>query len=559
MWRKMKKIIVSIIVMGLLLTTSIVSVNAAVNPNEEQAEVEGTHVAQDEAQAESSGSPTSNNPIEYWGICVGGYEETHCTYAEMTKHVLCTHGLKEDHVKLLTGINATKNNLFDTLSWINESADENDIVLLWFFSHGSIGYFGLYGNALAYSELDEKLDLLVVDKIGVVIEACYSGSAIPELNQSGRIIITSCRANEGSGTFINYCLCALQGFGGFLGDNDCYVSLEEMFNFLMQHQDCLNFVPQIADNIPGELNVSLIDRSDKNPDQFQNLFYAAYATLYKKISRAQSFEPTLDKINKVTLFLGRSGHPGPLKVSIRKELNGEDLTSVQVPEESVIPWQQAWIAYDFYFPEIDINPEEEYYIVCEANEGELYDRYMISISSRDEFDAYEKGSAFYNDDGEWHENINNDLCFATFYFENQAPNPPVVDGPTIGAVGIEYEYTFVTTDPDDDDVYYYIEWDDDEFEDWFGPFASGDPQTVSHTWDKEGDHIIKARAKDVYGAESDWGYLEVEMPVNQQSNPQGNPSSNPQSSPSGQQTTPASTTTSSTSQTLESLVKTMSR
>lgn len=84
------------------------------------------------------------------------------------------------------------------------------------------------------------------------------------------------------------------------------------------------------------------------------------------------------------------------------------------------------------------------------------------------------------------------------------PNAPSIDGPTIGAVWIEYEYTVVTTDPNGDDVYYYVDWGDDTFEDWFGPYESGDEVTVSHAWFEQGTYIIRAKAKDVYGVESNW-------------------------------------------------------
>ena len=76
-----------------------------------------------------------------------------------------------------------------------------------------------------------------------------------------------------------------------------------------------------------------------------------------------------------------------------------------------------------------------------------------------------------------------------------------------------YEYTFETTDPDCDDVYYYIDWDDETFEEWIGPYDSGEQVIVNHEWSEEGAYTIKAKAKDVYDAESEWGTLEIEMPI----------------------------------------------
>ena len=101
--------------------------------------------------------------------------------------------------------------------------------------------------------------------------------------------------------------------------------------------------------------------------------------------------------------------------------------------------------------------------------------------------------------------------------DSNAPDAPTVDGLTSGKSGIEYEYNFTTTDPNGDDVYYYIEWGDGAVENWIGPYGSGEKITVSHTWDEKGDYTIKARAKDTENLWGSWGYLEVTMPMNQQS------------------------------------------
>ena len=96
---------------------------------------------------------------------------------------------------------------------------------------------------------------------------------------------------------------------------------------------------------------------------------------------------------------------------------------------------------------------------------------------------------------------------------NDSPDAPTIDGITSGKAGSVYEYTFETTDPDCDDVYYYIDWDDETFEEWIGPYDSGEQVIVNHEWSEEGAYTIKAKAKDVYDAESEWGTLEIEMPI----------------------------------------------
>ena len=96
---------------------------------------------------------------------------------------------------------------------------------------------------------------------------------------------------------------------------------------------------------------------------------------------------------------------------------------------------------------------------------------------------------------------------------NNPPAIPDIDGPASGKAGTEYDYTFVSTDPDGDQVKYIIDWGDDTT-DTTEFYNSGVAVTVSHTWSEKGDYIIKSKAVDEHDGESDWGTLEVTMPQN---------------------------------------------
>jgi outer membrane protein assembly factor BamB len=108
-----------------------------------------------------------------------------------------------------------------------------------------------------------------------------------------------------------------------------------------------------------------------------------------------------------------------------------------------------------------------------------------------------------------------DTTFAIIRESNDPPIIPIIDGETQGFYGESYDYTFITTDIDGDDVYYYIDWGDGDVEEWIGPYNSDEIVTKSHTWDQEDTYTIRAKAKDVFDSESEWGTLEVTMPVNQ--------------------------------------------
>jgi len=95
------------------------------------------------------------------------------------------------------------------------------------------------------------------------------------------------------------------------------------------------------------------------------------------------------------------------------------------------------------------------------------------------------------------------------------PVSPDIIGDIYGLVEIEYEYSFVSTDPDGDDVYYYIDWGDGNIEET-AFYPSGEEVIRTHAWSEEGTYTIGALAIDIYELWSDWGTLSVTMPVSYQ-------------------------------------------
>jgi hypothetical protein len=99
-------------------------------------------------------------------------------------------------------------------------------------------------------------------------------------------------------------------------------------------------------------------------------------------------------------------------------------------------------------------------------------------------------------------------------YPNMFPDTPEINGPKTGRPGTEYNYTFRSTDAEAHLLYYYIEWDDGNIEEWIGPYEPGEPVTVNHTWDEKGTYNIRAKARDECDAEGGWGTLKVFMPRN---------------------------------------------
>jgi len=95
---------------------------------------------------------------------------------------------------------------------------------------------------------------------------------------------------------------------------------------------------------------------------------------------------------------------------------------------------------------------------------------------------------------------------------NEAPNPPTITGNANGKPGFTYEYSFVSTDPEGNYISYFVDWGDGSTSGWTEFVFSDTPQRLSHTWIEDGTYIIKAKAKDINEAESNWASLTVTMP-----------------------------------------------
>lgn len=87
---------------------------------------------------------------------------------------------------------------------------------------------------------------------------------------------------------------------------------------------------------------------------------------------------------------------------------------------------------------------------------------------------------------------------------NHKPILPIITGPSRGKPYTSYSYDFMTADPDGDNVYMYIDMADGAFDQWVGPHASLDVKNLLYYWEKKGIYLIRAKARDEYGAETDW-------------------------------------------------------
>jgi len=203
---------------------------------------------------------------------------------------------------------------------------------------------------------------------------------------------------------------------------------------------------------------------------------------------AQTFTPQYPVLTRVELMLVKRYNPGDFTVSIRENLNSEDIATT-------------------------------YYIVCTSENTEEYNMYFWYFGHNN---PYPGGNAWIFDHNEWElleipSFPQLDFGFKTFGLNTSIPDIPTIDGPTSGKIYVEHEYTFSSDDADDEELWYEIEWSSSEKE-IMGPFPSGETVTATHTWSEKGDYIIQVKAIDFHGAESNWATLEVSMPKNKSIN-----------------------------------------
>jgi hypothetical protein len=95
---------------------------------------------------------------------------------------------------------------------------------------------------------------------------------------------------------------------------------------------------------------------------------------------------------------------------------------------------------------------------------------------------------------------------------NHPPFAPTIDGPSKCKPFIDYNYSFVATDPDGDAVWYHLCWGDKEKIYIYGPYKSGEELTLSYNWTDKGTFKITCWARDIYDTFSDVSELDVKVP-----------------------------------------------
>jgi hypothetical protein len=177
---------------------------------------------------------------------------------------------------------------------------------------------------------------------------------------------------------------------------------------------------------------------------------------------------------------------------------------VQMSTEGVYNNNQ-WYHVEIWYNGISANPIITIYI--DDDEDTSIEHWICSFE-HDEFGTNKMGRRSHNLTN-YYDGALDEVKVIKFPGGNQQ-NPPEIDGPTTGIIGEELEFDFTTIDPEDDEIYLYIDWDNGEIEDWFGPYNSGDTVTKTITYSENGTYRIKAKSKDIW-EDSTYSFHEIRI------------------------------------------------
>jgi len=94
--------------------------------------------------------------------------------------------------------------------------------------------------------------------------------------------------------------------------------------------------------------------------------------------------------------------------------------------------------------------------------------------------------------------------FNVYFNVNNAPyTPSIPSGPTSGFIDMEYGYYTSTTDPDGGWLSYRLDFGN-KISDWTAYTGPGIGNSVNNIWSVPGTYQVKAQAKDILGATSEW-------------------------------------------------------
>jgi hypothetical protein len=122
-----------------------------------------------------------NNTVERWAVIVGADIDVYAPYdAWDLNNTLVNHGWQTDHIKVLTFLDAKKENIINAIRWMESKEDEDDIVLFFFAGHGRYQKIKTIRSDeyITCEELNNEFDNFESNSMVIIFNCCFSGSMV---------------------------------------------------------------------------------------------------------------------------------------------------------------------------------------------------------------------------------------------------------------------------------------------------------------------------------------------------------------------------------------------
>lgn len=235
----------------------------------------------------SGGYNMANNPKRYWNDCSAIYSALVNIYNYSDSHIytlisdgtnpandreiapqvydsspLDLDGDGDDDIQY----SATKSNISSVFNTLSNILDEDDYLYIFVTDHGDqesgqdvILY--LWGETMRDDQFASEVDKVNAGEISIVMEQCYSGGFIDDLDNPNRVISTACKYNQpscalsryGYDEYVYHWISAVAGedpYGNSVDadyNSDGYVSMYEAFIYAEYHDACSE-TPQYNSN-----------------------------------------------------------------------------------------------------------------------------------------------------------------------------------------------------------------------------------------------------------------------------------------------------------------------
>ena len=209
--------------------------------------------------------------VEYYGLIIGIEKFVDPEFNNLTREedridddaiamynlLLNSINWKEENIKLMLNENATKDKIKEAIEeWLGNNADENDVVLIYYITHGGKirlknrrkGHATIctYNQTMEYKledritdkEFDSYVNKIKSKNIAIILSSCYSGRMLA-LKERGRVVLTAAggfffcgvdQDNDLGGEMFSYFLrIGLKGVADL--NNDGWVTAEEAFYY----------------------------------------------------------------------------------------------------------------------------------------------------------------------------------------------------------------------------------------------------------------------------------------------------------------------------------------